>query len=173
MNWPTVRNRLLLVAGVLATALALVGIAVPLLPTTPFLLIAAACYIRSSEWLYRWLTTHRLFGAYIRHYREYHAVALPAKLLALALLWGTISFGLFRVQQTWARLALGAVLVGVTWHLLSLKTLTKAMLAESAAKPLPADGLPSNPAAHVAQSAAQEPVPCDAQRGRNRYSTEE
>ena len=139
MNWPTVRKRLLLIAGVVATVLGLVGIVVPLLPTTPFLLIAAACFMRSSERLYRWLTTHRLFGAYIRNYRDHHAVALPAKLLALALLWGTIGYALFRMTQTWARLALGAVLVGVTWHLLSLKTLTKAMLAESTVEPAQAD----------------------------------
>ncbi len=139
MNWPTLRKRLLLIAGVITTVLGLVGIAVPLLPTTPFLLLAAACYIRSSERLYHWLTTHRLFGACIRNYREHHAVALPAKLLALALLWARSSMLSFACSRL-ARLALGAVLLGVAWHLLSPNTLTKEMMAGDAAQPTQTDG---------------------------------
>ncbi|NLG28893.1 MAG: DUF454 domain-containing protein [Chloroflexi bacterium] len=133
-------KRLLLVAGIVTTVLGLVGVVVPLLPTTPFLLLAAACYIRSSERLYRWLTTHRLFGAYIRNYREHHAVALHAKVLALVLLWGTIVYGIIRMDLLWPRLVLAVILIGVTWHLLSLKTLTREMLAQSAASAVPDDG---------------------------------
>ena len=59
-------NKLLIVVGTLSLVLGIVGVFVPLLPTTPFLLLAAACYARGSERLYRWLVGHRYLGQYIR-----------------------------------------------------------------------------------------------------------
>jgi uncharacterized membrane protein YbaN (DUF454 family) len=108
-----------------------IGVFVPLLPTTPFLLLAAACFIRSSDRLYAWLIHHRWFGSYIRNYREHHAITLRAKVVTLSLLWGVIGYSaLFVARAWWLRSLLGVVAVGVTIHLLQLKTLTPEMARE-------------------------------------------
>src|SRR3990170_4070727 len=89
------RNRvtriLLMVAGTVSLAFAVVGLVLPLIPTTPFLLLAAACYCRSSERLYHWLISNKWFGEYIRNYREGRGIPLKTKILALTVLWVTIS----------------------------------------------------------------------------------
>ena len=110
-------------AGLLTLTLGLIGIVVPLLPTTPFLLLSAACFARSSQRLYNWLLAHRWFGPTIRDYRLHRAVSLRAKVLALALLWGTIGYAAIAVAQSWwLRGLLLAIALGVTAHLLHLKT---------------------------------------------------
>jgi uncharacterized membrane protein YbaN (DUF454 family) len=118
-KWP------LLSLGVLATAVGMIGILVPLLPTTPFLLLAAACFVRSSDRMYGWLTSNRWFG-FIRDYREQRGVSARAKIMALALLWGVIGYtALTAVTAIWLRVLLAAVALGVTVHLLRLRTLPK------------------------------------------------
>jgi hypothetical protein len=115
--------------GILSVTLAMVGVFVPLLPTTPFLLLAAACFVRSSERLYQWLITHRVFGPYIKNYREHRAITKHTKVGILLLLWATIGFGVIGVVQSLAlRALLVFIAIGVTIHVLSLKTLTQEML---------------------------------------------
>lgn len=110
--------------GVLATTLGLIGVVVPLLPTTPFLLLAAVCFVRSSDRMYGWLTSNHLFGNFIRNYREQRGMSARAKLMALTLLWGVIGYtGLTAVDAAWLRALLAVVAVSVTIHLLRLKTL--------------------------------------------------
>ena len=121
---PSLRKSLLVTAGILSVGLGVLGIFLPLLPTTPFLLLAAACFIRSSDRLYHWLIHHRWFGSYIRNYREHRAIALRAKVGTLLLLWVTIGYSAFFVAHAWwLRALLVAIAVGVTAHILSLKTL--------------------------------------------------
>jgi len=123
-------HRVLLAAtGILAVGVGTVGVFLPLLPTTPFLLLAAACFIRSSDRLYSWLIHHRWFGSYIRNYREHRAITRRAKIVTLILLWGVIGYSAFAVATTWWwRALLGVVAAGVTLHLLCLKTLKREML---------------------------------------------
>ena len=99
-------------------ALGVLGIVLPLLPTTPFLLLGAACYARSSEKLYDWLLGNRWFGRYIRNYREGKGIPLRRAAAAIALLWLTIGYAAFvAVSQWWIRLLLLAIAGGVTVHL--------------------------------------------------------
>jgi len=113
----------LLVLGVIAVGLGAVGVVVPLLPTTPFLLLAAACFMRSSDRLYGWLIRSRWLGDYLRNYREHRAMTLGAKISALTLLWGVIGYSAIMVVDSWwLRILLGAVATGVTAHLLCLRT---------------------------------------------------
>jgi uncharacterized protein len=115
---------LLMSLGILAMAVGLIGVVVPLLPTTPFLLLAAACFVRSSDTMYGWLTTNRLFGGFIRDYREQRGVTARAKITALALLWGVIGYtALTAVDAAWLRVLVAVVAVAVTIHLLRLKTI--------------------------------------------------
>ena len=118
---------LLIVLGALALGLGILGIFVPLIPTTPFLLLTAWLWVRSSERLYQRLITHRYLGTYIRNFREHRAIPLHAKIYALVLLWGTLLyciFGLFGGQLGW-QLLLGGVLLGVSWHICSYRTLRR------------------------------------------------
>ncbi len=113
----------LIAVGVCALVLGGIGVVVPLLPTTPFLLLAAACFIRSSDRLYSWLIHQRWVGGYIRNYRDHRAMTLRAKVIVLTLLWGVIGCSaLTATDSWWMRLLLATVAAGVTLHLVYLKT---------------------------------------------------
>ena len=103
---------LLMSLGVLAMVVGLIGVVVPLLPTTPFLLLAAACFVRSSDTLYDRLTTNRLLGGFIRDYREQRGVSARAKITALVVLWGVIGYtALMVVDLIWVRVLLAVIAV--------------------------------------------------------------
>ncbi|TFG69106.1 MAG: DUF454 domain-containing protein [Anaerolineales bacterium] len=129
MDKATLRKIVLMIAGFLSIGLALFGIFIPILPTTPFLLLAAGCFVRSSPRLYSWLIHHKWFGDYIRHYRENRAITIQAKIVTLLLLWGMIGYTAFGIVTAWwLRILLGIIAGGVTWHILSLRTLTHLMV---------------------------------------------
>ena len=114
---------LLTVSGTLFVALGVLGMFLPVLPTTPFLLLAAICYARSSKRFYHWLMTNRWCGEYIRNYREGRGIPLKQKVLAVLLLWLTIGYAAwFVVSLWWAKSILFGVAVGVTIHLIRIKT---------------------------------------------------
>ncbi|HZX09673.1 MAG TPA: YbaN family protein [Acidobacteriota bacterium] len=118
------RKWFLMSAGVLFVFIGAVGVVVPLLPTTPFLLLAAACFVRSSERLYNWMMNHRLLGPYIKNYRERRTVTRGVKATTLILLWITIGISVVVVvEQLWLKIVLIGIAAGVTWHVLSLRTL--------------------------------------------------
>jgi len=111
------------ILGTFFLALGLVGIPLPLLPTTPFLLIAAACYLRGSSRMYNWMMMNRYFGAYLRDYLEGKGLAVGTKIVSASALWGVIVLSaVFATENTIVRVALLAVAIGVTIHLLTLKT---------------------------------------------------
>jgi len=123
---------MLIALGSLSLGLGVLGIFLPLLPTTVFLLISAACYARSSKRLYDWLLNHKWFGPYIRNWREHKAIPQKSKIIILALLWGTLLVsGLFATDLTVIRFALLVVGAGVTIFITRMKTLTPDMVAES------------------------------------------
>jgi uncharacterized membrane protein YbaN (DUF454 family) len=118
----TAKRRLLLGAGTLCTGLGIVGIFVPILPTTPFLLLAAACYMRSSERSYHWLVDNRVFGAYVRNYIEGRGMPVRMKISTILLLW--LAIGLttaFAVENVVVRIVLICVAVGVSAHVALIK----------------------------------------------------
>lgn len=115
---------ILISIGVLSVALGIAGIFLPLLPTTPFLLLAAACFLRSSKRLHAWIMNHKWFGSYIYNYRTYKAIPRRTKIKAIALLWITISYSaLWVVPIVAVKFLLFFIAIAVTWHLLSLNTL--------------------------------------------------
>jgi len=116
----------LIAAGTLFTGLGILGIFLPVLPTTPFLLLAAACYARSSQRFYNWLLTNKWFGSYIKDYLEGKGISLKVKILTIAMLWLTIGCSVtFAVHVFIIRLVLILIAVGVTIHILSVRTLKK------------------------------------------------
>lgn len=116
---------LLVLAGWLCVGLGVAGMALPLLPTTPFLLLAAACFARSSPRFHAWLHENALFGDYLRRYRRGEGMPRVAKLMTLGLLWLSLSVSawLLLPRYGWP---LGAFLalvgVGVTIHLVRIRT---------------------------------------------------
>lgn len=120
---PNATKALLIASGTLFVGLGVLGMFVPVLPTTPFLLLAAACYARSSKRFYHWLMTNRWFGAYIRNYREGRGLPLKQKILTLLLLWLTIGYAAWRVVPLWwLKLILVGIAAGVTIHLAKIPT---------------------------------------------------
>ena len=118
-----VRRALLVGIGTAAVGLGVIGIFLPVLPTTPFLLLAAYLFARSSPRWLDWLLANRWLGAYIRNYREGRGMLLWHKLTTITLLWLTIGATIWLgVSSTWLRLLLAAIATGVTIHLLRVKT---------------------------------------------------
>nr|WP_229034945.1 YbaN family protein [Alistipes putredinis] len=115
------------ILGSFFLGLGIVGVFVPLLPTTPFLLLAAALYVRSSPRLYAWLLNQKHLGPYIRNFRENRAIPLQAKIVSVSLIWLTMGYCIFRVVDAWwwAQLGLFLLAVGTSWHILSFATLRK------------------------------------------------
>ncbi|MBQ7791091.1 MAG: YbaN family protein [Rikenellaceae bacterium] len=115
---------LLIILGSISLALGVIGIFVPLLPTTPLLLLAAALYFRSSPKLYDWLLNHPRLGTYIRNFREHRAIPLHVKIVSVSLVWLTIGYCIIAVvEPLWLRIALALLATAITIHILSFKTL--------------------------------------------------
>jgi uncharacterized membrane protein YbaN (DUF454 family) len=116
-----------IVIGSVSLGLGILGIFLPLLPTTPFLLLSAWLFAQSSKKLYKWLLENKIFGKYISDYTQNRGVPLRAKIISLVLLWGTILYSVFFVisEKWWLQALLLTIAVGVTIHLLRLKTRKK------------------------------------------------
>lgn len=123
----SVLKALLLVAGTISLTLGAIGIILPILPTTPFLLLSAACYLRSSERMHKWLLGNRWFGEYIRNYQEGKGILLKTKIVAMSVLWVAIIYSAFFAldEVLVAQVALLLIALGVTIHLIRLPTLKK------------------------------------------------
>ena len=117
-----IRRWLLIACGMLCVAVGVIGIFVPLLPTTSPLLLAAFCFARSSPRFYHWLLHNRVFGSYIKNYREGRGMPLRSKFVTLALLWLTIGFSIIYITPWWIKLLLLIIALGVTIHILWIKT---------------------------------------------------
>jgi uncharacterized membrane protein YbaN (DUF454 family) len=119
------KRQLLLAAGTLSLAVGIAGIIIPLLPTTPFLLLAAGCYLRSSPRFYNWLMSNRWLGAYIRNYIEGKGIPIKVKLFIIALLWVTIGISIWLVAKTIVTVILLIIAAGVTLHIIFIRARRK------------------------------------------------
>lgn len=124
---PLVRSALL-TAGWLAVALGVIGIFLPVLPTTPFLLLAAACFVRSSQRFYRWLVDHPHLGPWFRDYLEGNGIPLKGKAYAIATMWVSIGISCWLVPLFWARIGMLLSASLVSLYILRQKTLPVAKL---------------------------------------------
>ena len=111
--------------GILSTSLGIAGIVIPLLPTTPFLLLATFLFLNSSERLYNWLINHKFFGRYIHCYLKHRAITLKLKIISFITLWATLLLSAVLMKSVYITLLLVIVGIGVSIHLLLLKTLGK------------------------------------------------
>ena len=119
---PVVRGALLTL-GMVSLVTGVVGIFLPLIPTTGPLLLAAVCFDRSSPRFHAWLMNNRYLGGYIRNYREGRGLPMMQKVCTIGLLWTTISLSIvFAVNVLWGKALLALIAVAVTWHIASLPT---------------------------------------------------
>lgn len=110
-----------LASGHLCTALGVAGIFLPLLPTTPFLLLAVFFYARSSEKFTAWLTNHKILGSFIKDYIEGKGIPIKAKITAVTMIWLVIGASvIFFVPVLSGKIAMLAVAAGVTIYLIML-----------------------------------------------------
>ena len=115
---------LLIILGSICLALGVIGIFLPLLLTTPFLLLSAALYVRSSDKLYQWLIHQKYLGEYIRNFREHKAIPLRAKIISITMVWITLIYCALSISdEVWLKAIFLVLAISVTWHILSYKTL--------------------------------------------------
>ena len=123
---------LLITAGTFFIGVGIVGIFIPILPTTPFLLISAALYARSSKGFYNWLVNNKIFGRYIKNYREGKGIPLKLKIITIALLWITIvCSAIFAIVIFWVRFILIVIAIGVSIHIIGIKPKDKSKIGFS------------------------------------------
>lgn len=115
----------LLIGGFVLVGIGILGMFLPLLPTTIFFILAAWCFARSSERFHHWLHNNRFFGKYLRNYRTKGGMTIGSKIFSVSFLWvGIIASGLFATENLYIRILLAAIGIGVSWHLLSIKTIS-------------------------------------------------
>lgn len=125
------------IAGTICVVLGAIGIVLPILPTTPFLLAAAACYYKSSPRMHRWLLNNKMFGEYIRNYTEGKGLTKKTKIIALTVLWVTIGFStVFMLNQLLPatlvlqmQIIMVIVAIAVSAHILRLPTFRKTQIS--------------------------------------------
>lgn len=114
---------LYIILGTISLILGVIGIFLPLLPTTPFLLLTAYLYFKSSPKAYNWLISQKYLGPYIINFREKKIIPVRAKVFSISLMWACIIYCvIFVVEKLWMRILLIAIVVGVTIHILSFKS---------------------------------------------------
>lgn len=120
------KRNLLIISGFICVGLGVLGIFLPVLPTTPFLLLAAAAFAKSSDRAYHWLMTNRWFGSYITNYREGKGIPLRVKITSITFLWITIlASAIFFIENIYIKIMLILIATGVTIHISSVKTYRK------------------------------------------------
>ena len=119
------KNGLYLLVGTITLVVGIIGVFIPVLPTTPFLLLSSFCYLRSSAKMYRWLMGHKVLGPYISCYMIYKGITRKNKVVSLVFLWTTLTISMVFIGKdivTWVLLVVG-ILVSI--HILMLRTLTQ------------------------------------------------
>lgn len=123
LELPKLYRYFYLISGILLVAIGVIGIFLPVLPTTIFLILASACFVKSSPKANEWLRNHKILGMYIKNYQDKSGLTLKAKVTNISLLWIMILVSAFYLtNEFYIRIILLMIAVGVTIHLLMIKT---------------------------------------------------
>lgn len=115
---------ILTLTGLISLGLGILGIFLPVLPTTPLLLLSAALFLKSDQRLYDWLLNHPKLGPYITNFIKHKSIPLKIKIISILMLWITLSFCAIYVVDHWLfRIFFICIAIGVTIHILSYKTM--------------------------------------------------
>jgi uncharacterized membrane protein YbaN (DUF454 family) len=120
-------KKIYILTGIISLILGVIGVFLPLLPTTPFIILSASLFARSSDRLYNKLIQHKMFGQIVRDFHEEKAIPLHAKIISLGLMWTSILYAIIVPAQgkTGLQILLGLIVTGVTIHILNYKTKNK------------------------------------------------
>ena len=117
-------NIFLTILGLISLGLGILGAFLPVLRTTPFLLLAAALFLRGNRRLYSWLMIHPKLGTYISNFMEHKSIPMRIKIVSISTLWISLICCAVFVTEHWAMRALFILIaIGVTIHILSYRTL--------------------------------------------------
>lgn len=116
------RQKLWIIAGFLALGFSIFGVWLPVLPTTPFVLLAAFCFANGSQKWLHWLENNKFFGQILKDYRAGLGVPMSTKIITLVTLWSGMLISMFMVQKLWIAITLSCIGIGVTIHICCLKT---------------------------------------------------
>ncbi|MDO4497308.1 MAG: YbaN family protein [Bacteroidales bacterium] len=116
-------KKILALLGIVSLVLGIIGMFLPVLPTTPFLLLSSWLFMKSSDRLYYWLMNHRVFGPYIQDFMVHKSIPLHTKVIAITMLWvSLICCALFATDKLILRIMFLTLATGVTIHILRYKT---------------------------------------------------
>lgn len=121
MYW--IKKIIYIFIGSISLVLGIIGAFFPVLPTTPFLLLAAFCYMRSSRRMYQWLIHNKMFGAYVYSYVTYRAIPKKTKIRAITILWATLILSIIYVPLLYVKALLLVIGTAATLYIISLNTL--------------------------------------------------
>lgn len=120
-----VKKILFILIGTISLGLGCIGIVLPILPTTPFLLLSVACYYKGSKRMHSLLLNNKLFGSYIRNYKDGNGLPLKTKILTLVFLWVVISYSAFFIVNILIfQILMYIVAISVSIHVIKLPTLS-------------------------------------------------
>ncbi|WP_304130343.1 YbaN family protein [Ignavibacterium album] len=123
ITMPKLYRYFYLISGFLLVAIGVIGIFLPVLPTTIFLILASACFVKSSPKANDWLRNHRILGMYVKNYQDKAGLTLRAKIFNIAFLWIMILLSAFYLtNEFYIKIILIAIAAGVTLHILMIKT---------------------------------------------------
>ncbi|RXZ28699.1 DUF454 domain-containing protein [Fusobacterium necrophorum] len=120
-----VKRNILLGIAWISLILGGIGIFLPLLPTTPFILLSAFCFQKSSERFHQWILNSPIFGKYIRDYQEQKGITLKNKIVAVTFMALGMSFSAYKVPNIYMRISLAVIFIAVSYHIFKIKTLKK------------------------------------------------
>lgn len=117
-------KKILALLGFISLGLGIIGAFLPLLPTTPFILLSAYLFAKSSDKMYNWLTNHSIFGKLIVDYKKNKIIPVHAKIIAITMLSTSISFSIFTLAsgKIWLQILLLSISIGTIIHILSFKS---------------------------------------------------
>jgi len=139
-NTPKLKKFLLITVGYIFIGLGIIGIVVPVMPSTIFFILAAASFLRSSKKNYDRLVNNRLIGRYIKNYVERRGMTIRSKLISISFLWITLLISIFVfVNALWLKILLAVIGIGVTIHISKLKTLKNQGKIIQGTDPVPTD----------------------------------
>lgn len=123
LEMPKLYRYFYLISGVLLVAIGVIGIFLPVLPTTIFLILASACFVKSSPRANEWLRNHKVLGMYIKNYQDKTGLTIKAKIFNITFLWVMILLSAFYfTNELYIKVILILIALGVTIHLLMIKT---------------------------------------------------
>ena len=119
------KKKIYICVGLLATGLGIVGAFLPVMPTVPFLLVALFCFERSSKKYHDMILNNKYFGKVLRDYYEGRGLTTSVKIKAILFLTCGMVFSFYKVQHLHLRIMLAVIWLGVTIHIILLKTKPK------------------------------------------------